>query len=228
MVFDLPKAMYSSAIPWKCQTCDTFRCSNCMGNPKHDYESLDLIPEAFGQDSAKLLLMKRLPGRSTTSTKSTLVPVSTTRTPPPTMKACRYSTQLGPPALVLPSTCVLVSSLSTNTHVLEFFFEYLQSTLSLLQARTQQILRPSLGCRRRFQTLFVSCVDQLLALKLATLSLICCRMESESINSRSLNAFISVRALTEPNQTSSTRSIDRFRSGSGRSAAKDKVSRSSS
>ncbi|ETS81597.1 hypothetical protein PFICI_06599 [Pestalotiopsis fici W106-1] len=54
-------AMYSSAILWKCQTCDTIRCGNCKGNPKHDYAKLDLVPEAFGQEAAKLMLMKHFP-----------------------------------------------------------------------------------------------------------------------------------------------------------------------
>ncbi|KAI0151144.1 hypothetical protein BJ166DRAFT_501287 [Pestalotiopsis sp. NC0098] len=30
-----------SAILWKCQTCDTIRCGNCKGNPKHEYEKLE-------------------------------------------------------------------------------------------------------------------------------------------------------------------------------------------
>ncbi|KAI4598757.1 hypothetical protein KJ359_002649 [Pestalotiopsis sp. 9143b] len=54
-------AMYSSAILWKCQTCDAIRCGNCKGNPKHEYKKLELVPEAFGQETAELMLMLHLP-----------------------------------------------------------------------------------------------------------------------------------------------------------------------
>ncbi|KAK9413088.1 hypothetical protein SUNI508_12073 [Seiridium unicorne] len=54
-------AMFSSAILWRCTICGTIRCSNCKGNPKHEYEKLDLVPEAFGQEGAMLRLMKHVP-----------------------------------------------------------------------------------------------------------------------------------------------------------------------
>lgn len=54
-------AMYSSAILFKCVVCGTIRCNSCKGNPKHEYEKMELVPEAYGQEAAMLLLMKHFP-----------------------------------------------------------------------------------------------------------------------------------------------------------------------
>lgn len=54
-------AMYSSAILWRCTVCGTIRCGSCKGNPKHEFEKWDFMPEAFGQEAATLRLIKHLP-----------------------------------------------------------------------------------------------------------------------------------------------------------------------
>ncbi|KAI1845167.1 hypothetical protein JX266_008714 [Neoarthrinium moseri] len=53
--------MYSSRHLYRCRICGTIRCGNCKGNPRHDYEKLDLVPSPIGHEEATNLFMNRLP-----------------------------------------------------------------------------------------------------------------------------------------------------------------------